>query len=235
MGDYYKVLKIPKSATKDDIRKAYRKLALKWHPDKNPNNMEEANKKFKEISEAYEVLSDDRKRRMYDHYGKEGPRRMKSGHNEDYFDVGSFGTFSFRDPFDVFKDFFGAGFLNLFGNFNMQRGRGRQSQLSSFNNNSVFGWNDDFMSDTFFRNAAQFGTGNSGEFSSFTTMESSFSNGSPNDAYVKRTSVSTKMVNGKKVTTKKIFENGKEVVMSYENDMLKSKTINGVPQSIAYK
>lgn len=58
MVDYYEVLKISRNATTDDIKKAYRKLALKWHPDKNPDRQDEATKKFKEISEAYEVLSD---------------------------------------------------------------------------------------------------------------------------------------------------------------------------------
>lgn len=234
MADYYKILKIPKNATKEDIRKAYRKLALKWHPDKNPNNMEEANKRFKEISEAYEVLSNDRKRRMYDQYGKEGPRRANRDHDEDVFDLGGFGLFSFRDPRDVFKEFFGAGFLNLFGDLHSRRRSGRQSELQGFNN-SFFGVGNDAVSDLFFGNSEHFGAGNSGEYNSFTTMESSFCDGAPTNTYVKRTSVSTKVVNGKKVTTKKIFENGKEVVMSYENDVLKAKTINGVPQSITYK
>jgi len=58
MVDYYDVLKVPKTANTDDIKRAYRKLALKWHPDKNPEKQDEATKKFKEISEAYEVLSD---------------------------------------------------------------------------------------------------------------------------------------------------------------------------------
>lgn len=58
MVDYYKVLEVNKNATTADIKKAYRKLALKWHPDKNPENQDEANRKFKEISEAYEILSD---------------------------------------------------------------------------------------------------------------------------------------------------------------------------------
>ena len=53
--DYYRVLKVDKSATDDDLKKAYRKLAMKWHPDKNPNNKKEAEAKFKQISEAYEV------------------------------------------------------------------------------------------------------------------------------------------------------------------------------------
>ena len=53
--DYYSILKVPKTATDDDLKKAYRKLAMEWHPDKNPNNKKEAEAKFKQISEAYEV------------------------------------------------------------------------------------------------------------------------------------------------------------------------------------
>ncbi|KXN81285.1 hypothetical protein AN958_05333 [Leucoagaricus sp. SymC.cos] len=69
--DYYKLLGIDKSAGEDDIRKAYKKMALKWHPDRNKNS-EEATKKFKEISEAFEVLSDKQKRTIYDQFGEEG-------------------------------------------------------------------------------------------------------------------------------------------------------------------
>lgn len=68
--DYYKILEIPKSATEDEIKKAYRKLARKYHPDLNPNN-KEAEKKFKEINEANEVLSDPENRKKYDSYGKD--------------------------------------------------------------------------------------------------------------------------------------------------------------------
>lgn len=70
MADYYEILEIQRNATADEIKKAYRKKALKYHPDKNPGNAD-AEKRFKEISEAYEVLSDDKKRQMYDRYGKE--------------------------------------------------------------------------------------------------------------------------------------------------------------------
>ena len=68
--DYYKILGLVKGASEDDIKKAYRKMALKYHPDKNkaPGSEE----KFKEIAEAYEVLSDKRKREVYDQYGEEG-------------------------------------------------------------------------------------------------------------------------------------------------------------------
>lgn len=69
---YYETLGVSKTATQDEIKKAYRKLAIKWHPDKNIDNQEQASKKFKEISEAYEVLSDEAKRKTYDMYGEEG-------------------------------------------------------------------------------------------------------------------------------------------------------------------
>src|ERR1700722_13437 len=82
MTDYYNTLGIPKGATAEEIKKAYRKNALKYHPDKNPGDAA-AEKKFKEISEAYEVLSDDKKRQIYDQYGadalKGGPGGMGGG------------------------------------------------------------------------------------------------------------------------------------------------------------
>jgi DnaJ family protein B protein 4 len=64
--DYYKILGVAKSAKEDEIKKAYRKGALKWHPDRNPSNQEEAQSKFQEVGEAYEVLSLEKKRRIYD-------------------------------------------------------------------------------------------------------------------------------------------------------------------------
>lgn len=70
--NYYDILELPKNSSDADIKKAYRKLAMKWHPDKNPNNVEEAAKKFQEIGEAYDVLSDAEKRAIYDQYGYDG-------------------------------------------------------------------------------------------------------------------------------------------------------------------
>ena len=72
--DYYKILGIAKGASEDDVRKSYRKMALKFHPDKNKSAG--AEEKFKEIAEAYEVLSDKRKRDVYDKYGEEGLKGM---------------------------------------------------------------------------------------------------------------------------------------------------------------
>lgn len=74
--DYYNILKVNRNASEDDLRKAYRRLAIIWHPDKNPNNKTEAEAKFKQISEAYDVLSDPQKRQIYDLYGEEA---LKSG------------------------------------------------------------------------------------------------------------------------------------------------------------
>ena len=72
MSDYYSILGIGKTANGSEIKKAYRKLAIKWHPDKNPTNKEQATEKFKQIAEAYDVLSKPEKREIYDKYGKEG-------------------------------------------------------------------------------------------------------------------------------------------------------------------
>ena len=100
MVDYYSILEVPRNSSASDIKKAYRKLALKWHPDKNPNCQEEATKRFKELSEAYEVLSDDKKRGIYDKEGKEGLAPAANSSTG--------GRRRPRDPFDIFKEFFGG-------------------------------------------------------------------------------------------------------------------------------
>ena len=86
--DYYKELEISRDANDKEIKSAYKKLALKWHPDRNPNNKEESEEKFKKISEAYQVLSDTDKKKRYDIYGN---------NNSNY---------EFENPQDVFKNFF---------------------------------------------------------------------------------------------------------------------------------
>lgn len=97
---YYDILQVPRGASDDQIKRAYRKLALKYHPDKNPGN-EEANKRFAEINNAYEVLSDNEKRNIYDKYGEEGIKQhMASG--------GRGGGMGMNIN-DLFRDFFGGG------------------------------------------------------------------------------------------------------------------------------
>ncbi|XP_012135622.1 dnaJ homolog subfamily B member 6 isoform X1 [Megachile rotundata] len=261
MVDYYKVLEVQRTASSGDIKKAYRKLALKWHPDKNPENLDEANKRFKEISEAYEVLIDDakrrtydqrlyqkassrpgrgftyrsyfdspfqryfeKKRRVYDQYGKEG-LQMSGGKRRHEDDIGTYftGTFVFRDPEEVFREFFGdTSFENLFSSLT-GTGVGRPfNRYSRPSSNSI-------STSSHLNNLFEGLSGNFTSFNTFTTIDGNNGGGS-----VKRTSTSTRFINGKKITTKKVFENGKETIMSYENDVLKSKTVNGVPQSITF-
>jgi len=266
---YYEILEVTKTATESDIKKAYRKHALKWHPDKNPNNQKEAEKRFKEISEAYEVLSDKKKREIYDRYGKEGLARNAGQQNShrssrqtqnfdfdfDPFSFGGFGGqqngqgFNFRSPHDIFEEFFGT--KNIFDIFeNNMFGAGQHSFRrpangnSSLNNSSKrqrsntqhVGGHNAMMQNFFgFPDFGGFG-GHSAGFSSF----SSFSNGNGgggggNRGVVKSTSKSTKVVNGKKFVTTKVVENGVETVTTEEDGVVKSKTVNGVAQSIEYR
>ncbi|CAL0327242.1 unnamed protein product [Lupinus luteus] len=100
--DYYNILHVERNAREDDLKKAYRKLVMKWHPDKNPTNKKEAEANFKHISEAYEVLSDPEKRTIYDQYGEEGLKdRPPPGYDEA-------SGFNPRNAEDIFAEFFGS-------------------------------------------------------------------------------------------------------------------------------
>ena len=105
--DYYEVLGVDKGADAQTLKKAYRKLAMQYHPDRNPDNPE-AEAKFKEINEAYEVLSDDTKRSNYDQFGHDGPQGF--GGAGGFGGFGGFGGGGVEDIFDMFGDMFGGGF-----------------------------------------------------------------------------------------------------------------------------
>ncbi len=117
--NYYEVLGIKEDAPADEIKKSYRKLAVKWHPDKNQDNKEEAETKFKSISEAYSVLSDESKKREYDMYRNGGG--SSGGFNNANFDFGGFrSNFNMNFANDIFKDFFKNDrdyFSSSFGDF----------------------------------------------------------------------------------------------------------------------
>ncbi len=110
--DYYEVLGVSKTATDEELKKAYRRLAKKYHPDANLDNKEEAEKNFKEVNEAYEVLSDSQKRRMYDQFGHDGPAGFGGGNpGGGYYSYSSSGFNGFEDfdLGDIFSSIFGGG------------------------------------------------------------------------------------------------------------------------------
>ncbi|XP_039125811.1 dnaJ homolog subfamily B member 1-like [Dioscorea cayenensis subsp. rotundata] len=151
--DYYKVLQVPRNATDEDLKKAYRKLAMKWHPDKNPNNKNEAEAKFKQISEAYDVLSDPQKRAVYDQYGEEGLKGQvppPGAGGSSFFGGGGGGgggdggRFNTRSADDIFAEFFG--FTSTSGGMGGGKGGSRFP-------GGMFG--DDFFSSAFGGEASQ--------------------------------------------------------------------------------
>lgn len=114
--DYYEILDVPRNASEAEIKKAYRQMAIKFHPDKNPNN-KEAEEKFKEAAEAYEVLSNPEKRSRYDQFGHSG-----LGNQSGF----SGGGMSMDDIFSNFGDIFGSAFGGAFGGFGGGRGEQRR-------------------------------------------------------------------------------------------------------------
>jgi len=129
-SDYYDILGVTKSASADEIKKAYRKQALEWHPDRHKDDKEAAEKRFKEINEAYQVLSDSNKKAAYDQYGHSAFSPGGAGAGGNPFAGGGgggfgpftytytsngpsggnpFGNMDFGDPFDIFESFFGGG------------------------------------------------------------------------------------------------------------------------------
>eukprot|EP00438_Fugacium_kawagutii_P026170 Skav209871 [mRNA] locus=scaffold590:140749:144813:+ [translate_table: standard] len=186
-GDYYAVLGVTRDASDAEIKKAYRKEALKWHPDKNPDNKEEAEKNFKAVAEAYEVLSSPDKRAMYDRGGKDAVNGGGGGYSHaDFSDMTS--------AFKLFEQFFGGRdpfadmdrmFAEMHGQQGQSRpGRGFGSGFGSFGGGFGGGFDDDFFK---------------GGFGGGTSSFSSFSTGG-GGGMMTSTTTTTRVVDGKTVT-----------------------------------
>ncbi|NXQ32892.1 DNJB8 protein, partial [Alaudala cheleensis] len=206
MVDYYKVLGLQKDASQDDIKKSYHKLALKWHPDKNPRNKEEAEKKFKEIVEAYEILSDPQKRSVYDKSLEESRvsrERAAAGcssffgshhgfpHQEEVFGGMYPFTCVFLNPFDI-----------RINDENWQSTSGRGGR-----------YREPFVQWQSFCP--------SGHPTSF------FAENTAGPYGVRTVITTTEVINGKIITTRKIIEDGQETKEVEEDGQLKSVIING--------
>jgi len=209
---YYEILGISETASDSEIKKAYRREALHWHPDKNQDRLEEANERFKLISEAYEVLKDPEQRAIYNKYGDEGFKERTSGAGGDYGNAG-FHTFHFSNPEDIFREFFGgqdpfAAFFDPFGGSGNRRGSNTRRSNNPFG--GMFG-NSFFDDDDFFGggmggnsgfssfSSTSFGGPGTSTFSSFSS--SSFGGGMGGGNFVS-TSQKTTIVNGKKTIIK---------------------------------
>ena len=190
--DYYKILNLNKDCTIDDIKKSYKILALKWHPDRNPNNKEEAGAKFKEISEAYNILSKPKLREKYDN-----KQNSSFLYEED--------INNFMGPFDLFNSFFNDTRGDFFR---------RNVHDNLFDNN--------FNNDFFNMNRNSFISSNTSSFSSFSSkkeMKSKYVNGqSIKETIIEDNNGKTEIyeINGK--IKKKIVTKGIESKIYYYND-----------------
>src|SRR5246127_5828767 len=120
--DYYEVLSVARDASGDEIKSAYRKAAMKWHPDRNPENKQEAELNFRSAAEAYSVLSDPQNRDIYDRFGH-------AGLGSRGFEAGGFNAFIFEDFQDILGDLFG--FEDILGGGRRRGGRGQRGQRGS--------------------------------------------------------------------------------------------------------
>nr|XP_010588225.1 LOW QUALITY PROTEIN: dnaJ homolog subfamily B member 8 [Loxodonta africana] len=226
MANFYEVLGVKSSASPEDIKKAYRKLALRWHPDKNPDHQRGGREEFKQCLRPMS-LSDSKKGSLYDRAGCDS-WRAGGGASTPYnspFDTG----YTFRNPEDIFREFFGGldpfsfdFWDNPFNSDRDSRGRGLRGAFSA-----GFGEFPAFM-EAFSSFDNTLGRGGGGSRTTFSST--SFGGSGSGSSGFKSVMSSTEMINGRKITTKRIVENGQERVEVEEDGQLKSVTINGKEQ-----
>lgn len=206
--DYYSVLQITKTASLDDIRKSYRKLAVKYHPDKNPDNRERATEEFKKIAEAYEILSDPEKRQHYDRYGTAD---KGSG-------FGMRGEDEFKHAQDIFEMFFrDSGFESAFFGGGKSRSSNKRRSSGGTFHTGFMDDDDDFFGGSGF--GSMFRSG--GLSSHFSAMDRMFDSGGMSgfgggSSSFSSSSTSTRFGGGgggtsKSISSTTVIENGKKV------------------------
>ncbi|KAH6946204.1 hypothetical protein HPB50_012144 [Hyalomma asiaticum] len=260
--DYYRVLEVPRDATQDDIRRAYRRLALKWHPDKNPNNKEEAERRFKAIAEAYEVLSDETKRRQYDLYGPSGCDTSQQSSGASRSTGGGVFATAFRDPEELFREFFGTAdpFEELFRAVRQGGAAGAQGHSSQrhspprHSGANVPGPGPLLTGSCFSSSLRQPQHGSldasrilrPGGF--LFNLDDMFFGGcgtvpsgpcglgfAPPGGFCGMPTEqmsSVRFINGKRYETRSVVQDGVRTVMCFEDGRLVSRTVNGVPQEL---
>ncbi|CAM4614087.1 unnamed protein product [Lepidochelys olivacea] len=231
MGEYYDVLRIPCDASDEDIKKAYRKAALKWHPDKNPGKKEHAEQKFKEIAEAYEVLLDKSKRDLYDRYSKNrltgaGPGGSRVEDGAPRF------MFHFRSPHDIFREFFAGQepFYGSSGPFNSSINAGKDFRFFSTSTKFINGKRITTKR-TVENGQEQVEIEEDGELKSVHINAVSLNSG---EGFCV-SSTSTKFINGKCITTERTVANRQERADVEGDGELKSVRVNGVAVDKTYK
>ncbi|KAL3319477.1 DnaJ subfamily B member 6 [Cichlidogyrus casuarinus] len=224
--DYYQVLEVEKTATGEEIKKAYKKKAILWHPDKHHDDHTKkvAEKKFKQISEAYQVLSDAKKKAHYDRYGKAGagtipPHRHRNDNFQHPFGSVFFPSpfdSAFRDPFDLFRDFFGSS--NIYHDSPSHSPRhshhGRSHHHHPYEMRRQHHHHQQRTPvDPFIQHMMNpfIGLGVNPFFGSMTSFSSSGFSSGPGVSF-KSVSTSSRFVDGKTIKTTKVCENGKETV-----------------------
>lgn len=226
--DYYKILEVRRDASQEEIRRAYRRLALRLHPDKNPQGKEAAEAHFKAVSEAYEILSDKAKRRLYDQFGKSAfdaqPQTQSPSTNLN----GATYAFTFRDPREVFRDFFGTAggpFQDLFGR--QDQGVAKEARGTTILTGGLPFWQQSFsggrrpgflynMDDVFFATHVPAGMSVAPGFTGVPTQEM----------------LSAWYEGGKRIETRTTLDDSVKMVLRFEDGVPVSRAVNGFVQAV---
>lgn len=223
---YYETLGVPRSASLKDIKKAYRTLALQYHPDRNPGNEEASAIKFRSISEAYEILSDEQKRREYDESSRRGGGMPPGG-------FGGFSSRPHRDPFEQFDDlfrndpFFDGAFDNMNDMFSRAFVRNAPKKKQSWGEWLL----DKLPVDVKFESSYS-GPGGTRQHSSYSRSSSYRSGSSGSRSSYTSKSTRTVIENGKRMTIISMEKDGNKIQEKYAGNVLVERLVNGAPQRV---